>query len=97
MVIKLPITSELCAISERIVWFERPEIALQNPVRFITYAMRYATHQDMEVIRKYVDDEVLKEVLRRAPAGIIDPRSWAYWHVKMGIFPPPPLPERRFS
>lgn len=94
---KLPITPELCAISERIIWFETPEVALQNPVRFIAYAMRYATHQDMQCIRKHVDDDALKVALNHAPAGIIDPRSWAYWHVKMGIYPPPPLPQRRFS
>jgi len=27
----------------------------------------------------------------------IDPRSWAYWNSKMGRYPPPPLPSRRFG
>jgi hypothetical protein len=93
----LPPTPEMLAISRRIVWFEEPEVALKNPIRFVAYAMRYATHQDMKIIRRYVDDEALQNTLRDAPAGIIDPRSWAYWHVKLGIFPYPPMPERRFA
>jgi hypothetical protein len=93
--IKLPQTLEMYSISRRIIWFENPEIALKTPIRFVAYAMRYATHEDMKHIRLYVDDDTLRLILRKAPAGIIDPRSWAYWHVKLGIYPPPPLPERR--
>jgi hypothetical protein len=29
--------------------------------------------------------------------AIIDPRSWAYWNSKMGRYPAPPLPQRRFG
>src|SRR5471032_2775271 len=32
-----------------------------------------------------------------APPVIIDPRSWAYWNSKMGRYPPPPQPVRRFA
>jgi hypothetical protein len=94
---KLPHTPEMLAISRRVVWFEEPKVALKNPIRFVIYAMRYATHQDMSTIRRFIDDSELKEALSQAPPGIIDPRSWAYWHVKLEIFPPPPLPERRFA
>jgi hypothetical protein len=97
MAINIPSTPEILAISRRILWFEEPEVALANPIRFVAYAMRYATHQDISIIRRFVDDDALKEVLLNAPLGIIDPRSWAYWHVKMGIFPPPLMPERRFE
>jgi hypothetical protein len=90
----LPATPELLAISRRIIWFEEPMVAIAQPVRFLAYAMRYATHEDMKSIRAHVSDDEFRAALRAAPAGIIDPRSWAYWHVRMGIFPPPPLPER---
>jgi hypothetical protein len=50
----------------------------------------------MRVIRQYVSDEDFREALDRAPPGIIDPRSWAYWNSKMGRYPPP-LPRRRFE
>lgn len=95
--IELLPTDELRQIARRIVWFESPEQALANPVRFVAYAMRYATFEDMEIIRKSVTDEQLRMALRCAPPGIIDLRSWAYWHVKMGIYPPPEMPVRKFE
>jgi hypothetical protein len=51
----------------------------------------------MEAIRKHVTDSEFCEALDRAPPGIIDPRSWAYWNLKIGRYPAPPLPERRFG
>ncbi len=61
----------------------------------MAYAMTYARHEDMRVIRQYVSDEDFREALDRAPPGIIDPRSWAYWNLKMGRYPP--LPRRSFG
>ena len=85
---------ELRQIAQRIIWFESPEKALSDPARFFAYAMRYATHRDMNVLRKHFGDDELRELLRSVPPGIVDPRSWAYWHLKLGQYPPPPLPER---
>jgi len=59
--------------------------------------MTYARHEDMRVIRQYISDDDFREALDRAPPGIIDPRSWAYWNSKMGRYPAPPLPKRRFG
>ncbi len=93
----IPLNPETEALARRIVWFEPPAQALADPVRFMAYAMRYALHEDMQIIRRYVSDDDFREALDRAPPGIIDPRSWAYWNSKFGRFPPPPLPIRRFS
>jgi hypothetical protein len=87
----------MLGIAPRIIWFEPPDRALADPVRFMAYAMTYARHEDMSVIREYVSDADFREALDRAPPGIIDPRSWAYWNSKMGRYPPPPLPKRHFG
>lgn len=42
---------------------------------------RYRIREDMRVIRQYVSDDGFREALDRAPPGIIDPRSWAYWNL----------------
>jgi hypothetical protein len=60
-----------------VIWFEPPERALADPIRFMAYAMTYATHRDMRVLRQYVSDGDLQEALNHAPPGIIDPRSSA--------------------
>lgn len=93
----LPITPQTTQVARRIIWFEEPEKALADPVRFMAYAMTYAHHSDMRVIRQFVSDDEIREALDAAPPGIIDPRSWAYWNLKMGRFPPPPQRNRTFE
>lgn len=93
----IPVTPETLDVARRVIWFERPEQTLEDPIRFLAYAMTYALHEDMQVIRRHVSDDDFREALDRAPAGIVDPRSWAYWNSKMGRYPPPPLPVRRFG
>jgi hypothetical protein len=93
----IPITPETLCLARNIVWFEAPEEALADPVRFMAYAMTYALPEDMRLIRRYVSDDDFREALDHAPPGIIDPRSWAYWNSKMGRYPPPPAPVRRFA
>lgn len=93
----IPLTPETLAVARNIVWFESPEEALADPVRFMAYAMAYALPEDMRIIRQYVPDDEFREALDHAPPGIIDPRSWAYWNSKMGRYPPPPLPVRQLG
>lgn len=93
----IPINPATLEVARRVVWFESPEQALRQPIRFLAYAMSYARHEDMKVIRSFVSDKDLRDALDHAPPGIIDPRSWAYWNAKMGRYPPPPLPRRRLE
>ena len=93
----LSLTTELARVAQRVVWFEQPEEAIADPVRFATYAMTYGTHEEMKIVRQYLSDDDLREALAKAPPGIVDPRSWAYWHLKLDQYPPPPLPERVFQ
>jgi hypothetical protein len=93
----IPITPQTLAVARKIVWFEPPEKALSDPIRFMAYAMTYALPEDMRFIRKYVSDDDFRDALDHAPAGIVDPRSWAYWNSKMGRYPAPPQAVRRFG
>ena len=92
----IPLNGETAEIAQRVVWFEPPAQALSDPIRFMAYAMTYATHPDMKALRRYVSDADFLEALDRAPPGIIDPRSWAYWNLRAGRYPAPPLPKRTF-
>jgi uncharacterized protein YycO len=90
----IPLNAETEAVARRVVWFEEPVVALEDPVRFMAYAMAHSTHEDMTVLRRYVSDDSLREALDQAPPGIIDPRSWAYWNNLMGRYPAPRMPKR---
>jgi hypothetical protein len=91
---EIPVTPETLALATRLVWFEPPEEALGDPIRFVAYAFARATHDDMKILRRFVTDAELREALDNAPPGIIDPRSWSYWNALMGRYPAPPLPTR---
>jgi hypothetical protein len=92
----IPITPETEALARRLVWFEEPREALSDPVRFVAYAMARAAHEDMKLLRAFLNDDDLREALDHAPPGIIDPRSWAYWNSKLGRYPTPAMPKRQF-
>jgi hypothetical protein len=91
----LPLTEEMKGVASRIIWFDEPEKALRDPVRFLSYAMTYALYSDMQLIRQFVTDDDLRNALANAPPGIFDARSWAYWHLKLDRFPAPELPTRK--
>lgn len=92
--ISLPLTEAMREIAARVVWFEPAEKALTDPVRFLAYAMRYATHEDMKAIRAHVSDDDFRAAIDSAPPGIVDWRSWAYWNLLLGRYPAPPMPAR---
>lgn len=93
----IPLTADTKALARRLVWFEDPAEALSDPVRFIAYALARATHEDMKILRVHIGDDDIRAALDQAPPGIIDPRSWAYWNARMGRYPTPPMPVRRFG
>jgi hypothetical protein len=90
----LPRTPDLVEVATRVIWFEPPERALALAPRFLAYLMTYGTTEDIAVVRRYVTEAGFREALEKAPPGIFDERSWAYWNVLADRYPPPPMPER---
>jgi hypothetical protein len=90
-------TPELLRVARRVVWFEEPAQALADPVLFLAHVMVFGTVEDLRALRGIVGKEDFREVLERAPPGVFDPRSWAYWNLVCGRHPAPPLPVRRAS
>ena len=88
-------SDELLAVAKRIVWFGTPEEALEFPLRFLTYAMTYATDEDIEILKKYFSDDEFKAALDDPTPGIFDQSSWTKWNQRYGRTPIPPLPKRR--
>jgi hypothetical protein len=90
----LPHSADLLGLAPRVIWFESPQQALADPVRFLTYVMTYGTLEELAVIRRYATMADFREALEHAPPGIMDERSWAYWNVMTGRYPVPPMPRR---
>ena len=91
-------TPEHRELAKRIIWFETPDQALADPIRFLAYAFRYGDFDDIELLRNAYSEDALTYALINAPPGIIDARSWAYWNLILrDLSPPPPMPTRTFD
>jgi hypothetical protein len=88
-------SDELLAVAKRIFCFGTPEEAPEFPIRFLTYAMTYASDEDIEILRKYFSDDEFKAALDDPAPGIFDQSSWAKWNQHYGRTPVPPLSKRR--
>lgn len=93
--IHLPPTPELIEVARHVVWFEPPESALSQPIRFMAYLMAYGTEREIGIVRRYVNAPGWREAVEKAPPGILDERSWAYWNIMVGRYPVPPMPRRK--
>jgi hypothetical protein len=92
----LPTTPALLSMAQRVVWFKDPTETLADPVHFLAHVMTYGTMEDLRALQGIVGPNDYREALEQAPPGVFDPRSWAYWNLRCGITPTPPLPERSF-
>ena len=86
----------LAAAARRLVWWKTPEEALEDRARLFAQIMTYGALDDVRAMLAAAPEEVLRDVLRQAPPGVFDPRSWTYWHLRLGL-PPDPLPARRLG
>ena len=82
-------SDELLAVAKRIFWFGTPEEALEFPIRFLTYAMTYASDEDIEILKKYFSDDELKAALDDPAPGIVDQRSWTNGINATAVLPSP--------
>ena len=89
--------ADLLKLAPRVIWFEPAEVALADPVRFLTYLMTYGTIEEIRSVRRYVELDEFREALEHAPPGVMDERSWAYWNMRLGRYPVPPMPQRKFD
>jgi hypothetical protein len=90
----LPPNDDLLKVARGVIWFEPPESALSNPIRFLAYLMTNGTADEVTVVMRYLDYDDFREALEHAPPEIFDERSWNYWHLMTGRHPPPSMPVR---
>ncbi len=90
----LPPTPALLNVARRVIWFKKPEESLGDPVHFLAHVMTYGTVEDLKALEGLIGPDEFLEALEKAPPGVFDPRSWAYWNLRCGRQPAPPLPRR---
>ncbi len=80
-------------VAARYVWWQPSEATLARPHFFLCQLMTLGTSEDVRAVRRVLGDEAFVEALEHAPPGVMDAKSWNYWHLFFGR-QPPPLPER---
>jgi hypothetical protein len=82
------------AIAERVVWWKPPAEALADRRYFLARVMASGMFDEVRCVRAHFPPEEFRAVLEDPPAGVFDPRSWAYWNL---VFDrkAPELPRRR--
>ena len=78
----------------RYVWWKPPELALRNRSHFLCQLLQMGRAEDVRAARRILGDDALRDALRSAPPGVLDARSWSYWHIVLFGHPAPPLPSR---
>jgi len=79
------------------IWWKKTDEAALFPRRVIAQVMNLGTFEDVQRLIGTFGAQRLIEVIKGADAGWFSPRSWHYWHFRLGLARPgqvPPLPVR---
>lgn len=90
----------LTRLAEKYVWWTTPEVAITMPERVVAHVMNIGDYDDVQALATLAGDHYLRAVLQRAEVGQFTPRSWAYWHYRLGLATPghvPAMPTRTFA
>ncbi|CAN5818226.1 hypothetical protein BH11MYX2_BH11MYX2_37860 [soil metagenome] len=82
------------AIARRYVWWQEPAVSLARQSHLLCQVMQLGTPEDVRTVRNHLGDDALRAALRDAPPGVLDARSWTFWHLFLFNEQPPPMPRR---
>jgi hypothetical protein len=81
----------LAELARKYVWWIERE---PSTTLLVCQLMQLGTYEDVRSARHRLGDAVFRQALKDAPPGILDARSWNFWHLLFGVQPVPPLPTR---
>jgi hypothetical protein len=89
------------ALARRYIWWLSPDEALALPLRVVAQVMDIGTMDDCAILQEYFRHSDLRKALKNAEPGWFRPRSWAFWHYRLGVVnwggEVPLLPARSFD
>jgi hypothetical protein len=89
--------ARLVEIARRYVWWSTPEQTISgNMPRLVAQVMEMGTWQDAHELLNLLGRGAFESVLRDPPPGVFSPKSWVFWHHRLGLGEAPELePGRR--
>ena len=85
-------------LAAKYLWWVAPDEAIKHPERVAAQVMNLGDFADVTAVLEAVGEDQAREFLTHAEAGQFSPRSWHYWHYRLGLAEPgcvPPMPVRR--
>jgi hypothetical protein len=86
--------------AQKYVWWVTADVAVTMPERVVAHVMNIGDYDDVQALATLAGDDYLRAVLQQAEIGQFTPRSWAYWHYRLGLATPghvPAMPTRTFA
>ena len=83
--------------ARKYVWWVTADVAVAMPERVVAQVMNIGDYDDVQALATLAGDDYLRAVLQQAETGQFTPRSWAYWHYRLGLATPghvPAMPTR---
>lgn len=88
--------SPLAELARRYVWWSAPEETVAtNLPRLVAQVMEMGTWEDAHALLDLLGQDAFVEVLRCPPVGVFSPKSWTFWHCRLGLGEPPEYPAGR--
>ena len=95
-----PDPSSLTRLARKYIWWTTPDVAVTMPERIVAQVMNIGDYDDVQALATLAGEDYLRTVLQQAEIGQFTPRSWAYWHYRLGLAAPghvPAMPTRAFA
>ena len=92
--VDLPDLERLRHIASRVVWWEAADRVLAREDDFLCRVMALGNLDDANYVESTYGPDRLRQALKVAPPGVLDPRSWHYWHHRLGLGVAGPAPTR---
>lgn len=93
--------NELVRLANIYSWDIPPEEAILFPHRLLLRVMDIGTLEDLIAMESRLSRDRLRSVLRSAAIGSLRPKSWTFWHYRLGLVEPgrecPPMPKQRIA
>ena len=92
----------LKSFAAKYIWWEAPEVAVTYPERVVAQVMNLGDYDDVLKLVNQIGEGELRKNLLVAEPGWFNERSWAYWHLRLGVVSPgegriPDMPRRVFA
>ena len=67
--------------ARRLIWWLKPDEALEQPLRLIVQIMDIGSLSDLRLLQREFTDIELINILKYAPSGVLSVRSLRFWQV----------------